>query len=395
MRVDRASIVSAPSAVASAQAERTPEGYLDVDAYLARDGLLEYSDGRSSWLEYRPRAELEAAADSWAHAIVTDDHPPVMVDANNAREYQRGYVISAPSVVEVDDVAYLAARLRVTDAELVSRIVDGQRELSIGFVADVHPEAGTHGGQRYDAVQRSLVGNHVASVAQGRAGPAVRVLLDSAHGSAELCYHLDVKSDPLDLEAPTVSKHTNKPVAKSDEVGMPTTTAMIVGPDGAEVEVPTWVAALVAEALDQRKAADPGAEPPAEIEAAPADAEGEPAANPDDDDKKDPPMSSDAIKTLVRRRGRLERLAAAAGVGSAVIDSADDDALARAYVASVLPHARARIDAATGPVLDALVDVAASTPRVVVTNPFEVVAKTDAAPEDDPIIAAYAAHLAR
>jgi hypothetical protein len=434
LRVDRISIVLGDESSIGpgrAHATRTPEGYLDVDAFLARDGLLRYSDGRATWLELRPRAELEAAADSWAHAIVTDDHPPVMVDAANAREYQRGYVISAPRIVEVDGVAYLAARLRITDAELVAKILAGQRELSIGFLADVHPEPGVDAsGQRYDAVQRSLAGNHVASVERGRAGPAVRVLLDSAQSSAESCYSVQVKPDHASDEVPHVSKPTldsvrprraiklpkgvkldavkawcDNAVAKIgkpllDEVGMPTTMSTLIGPDGTEVEVPTWVAALVAEALDERKALE-AAEPKAP-EAPPAD-EADPLApkipptDPDDKDKTMPEtMTPDAINALVRRRGRLERLSATAGLPVATIDGADDTALARAYVAHVLPHAKARADKAEGAALDELVEVAASTPSTVTVNPFEIVVKADAADaENDPILAAYAAHLSR
>ena len=424
LRIDRIALAVGDAAMpgrARIDARRTPEGYLDVDAYLARDGLLRYSDGRTSWLEYRPRAELEAAASTWAHAIVTDDHPPVMVDAANAREHQRGYVTSTPTVVEVDGVAYLAARLRVTDAGLVAKILAGQRELSIGFLADVHPEVGTHAGQRYDAVQRALAGNHVASVERGRAGPAVRVLLDSARASAESCYALDVKPD---YEVPPVSKptldaakpkrvtklpagvkldaviawcdHAQSKIDKAlaDEVGMPTTVSTLVGPDGTEVEVPTWVAALVAQALDERKAME------ANEPASPEGDEPDPAVPADPDKDKDKtmpePMTPDAITALVRRRGRLERLSAAAGLPAATIDAADDTALARAYVAHVLPHAKARADKADGIALDELVEVAASTPAIVATNPFEVARPIgDAADDDDPILAAYAAHLSR
>jgi hypothetical protein len=430
LRIDRIALDwgDAPSSPGHARAVKTPEGYLDVDAYLARDGLLRYSDGRSTWLEFRPRDELEAAADSWRHAPVTDDHPPVMVDATTAREYSRGVVISEPRIVDVDGVAYLAARLRVTDAGLIGKILGGRHELSIGFLADVHPEPGTApGGQRYDAVQRALAGNHVASVERGRAGPAVRVLLDSARDSAESCYSTQVKPDH---EVPPVSKptldsaratrviklpagtkmdavkawcdHAQSKIstALADEVGIPTTKAMLVGPDGTEMEVATWIAALVAEALDARKAGGAAAAPAmaeGEMPEAPEDAAGEPAMPPDDEDKdkKMPSMTPDQITALVRRRGRLERLSAAAGLPTSVIDSADDQALARAYVAHVLPHAKARADAADGAVLDALVEVASSTPAPVSINPFEVAHKTDAADDDDPIVEAYAAHLSR
>lgn len=400
LRLDRISLDfgAAPVAPGRAQAARTSEGYLDVDAFIARDGLLTYSDGSKSWNELRPRASLERAAASWANKPVTLDHPPVMVDSTNAVQYSRGHVMGTPYVVEVDGVGYLAARLRVMDAELIAKILDGQHELSVGFMAQVEPSVGVHDGVRYDAVQEldEYSGNHVASVERGRAGPAVRVLLDSAHASAESCYSLQVKSDH---EAPHVSKHTSTP--RTDEVGMPTTMSMLIGPDGTEVEVPTWVAALVAEALDARKAetpAEPGPMP--EMPADEAEMPGkDPAEDPtedEDEEKKMPPtMTPDQITALVRRRGRLERLSAQAGIASAVIDAADDTALARAFVAARLPHAKARADKADAALLDALVDVAADTPVAVTANPFEIASKIDAADDDDPIVLAYAAHLSR
>lgn len=393
-----------------ARPERTPEGYLDVDAYLARDGLLQYSDGKNSWLEYRPREELVAAAATWALVPVTDDHPPVMVDAENARIYTRGLVVTTPRVVDADGVAYLAARLRVIDSALVQRILAGQREISIGFLADVHPERGVVSGKRYDAVQRALAGNHVASVEAGRAGPAVRILLDSAHG-AESCYCKNHK----DHEAPNVKNHTKRPVArarksdrtrasKSDEVGNPTTLSTIQGPDGEEVQVPTWVAALVAEALDAHEAGEP-AEPivadedPEEkdpLVVADEDPEEKDPLVADEDPEEEKKMTPDAIRALVRRRGRLERLAVLASIPTAVIDASNDTALARAYVSRVLPHAKAIVASARGDALRALVDMAAATPVPVATNPFEQAQKLDALdPSDDPIVAAYAAHMTR
>lgn len=400
----------------------TPEGYLDVDAYLARDGVLRYSDGIKSWNELRPRAELEAAAASWLHKPVTDDHPPVMVDATNAREFARGMIVSEPRIVEADGVAYLAARLRVTDAALVAKIQGGQHELSIGFMADVHPEQVTApNGERCDAVQRGLEGNHVASVQRGRAGPAVRVLLDSAQTLVPVCYdagatarEADHVSNPRldDVRPVRVTKlpagtrmdvvkawaaHIQTKI-KADEVGLPTTMAKLVGPDGTEIEVPTWVAALVAEALDAHKAAG---ETPAESVEPLAEAEGEPAVKPEDetmaqpDENKPKPLTPDAVTALVRRRARLERLGAAAGMPAAIFD-ADDQTLARAYVAHVTPHAKAIADKTEGAALDALVEVAAATPRPTApVNPFEsprAIADADK-PEDDPIVLQYAAML--
>lgn len=373
-------------------AVRTREGYLEADALLARDGLLRYSDGVESWLEYRPRAELEAAAATWAHAPVTDDHPPKMVDAATYAAVNRGVVLGAPSVVEIDGVGYLRARLSIRDADLVAKVLAGTSQLSIGFRAMV--EAMRDGvapdGTRCDAVQTDLAGNHVAVVAQGRAGPACRVMLDSAHVA---CYTPAERAIPRGTDLPMLKAALDKLNAaiaarkdhvvavarkavevKADEVGMPTTSAKLIGPDGTEVEVPTWVAALVAEALEQRKAGEAAAAPAPDAEGEikpepkPEDAPaGAPEPKPEDEEK---PMTPDQINALVRKRGRLVRLAADAGVKADTVDTATDVALARAFVGARCPHLRAQADKADGDVLDALVEVAAATPKPVV-NPFE------------------------
>ena len=403
IRIDRVTLTG--------DAVTTPEGYLEVDAYLARDGLLRYSDGASSWLEYRPAAELEAAAATWANQPVTDDHPPGMLTAANVSTYARGHVIGTPTIEVRDGVTYLRGRLRITDAGLRDKILAGRRELSIGFVADVVPQRGVWAGDRYDAVQTSLVGNHVASVDRGRAGPECRVMLDSAQVPIA-CYDpprmADVKS-PRVIKLPPGTKmdkltawcaHLSKTL-RADEVGLPTTMAKLVGPDGTEVEVPTWVAALVAEALDAHKAAqaaEPAAPPePPEAEAM-TEAETDPAADPAAKPKpkpEDETMTPDAIAALVRKRGRLERLAQSAGVPSAVIDSADDVTLSRAIVCARMPAAKALADSASGERLESLVEAAALQPATVPANPFEVrraVADADADAEHE--IEVYATMIA-
>jgi hypothetical protein len=404
---------AAPATPTRGSAQRMPGGYLRVDAYLARDGLLRYSDGRTSWLEWRPKAELEAAADSWHLAPVTDDHPPKMVSADNHSQYARGIVITQPIVETIDGVSYLRATIEIRDAALVRKIDAGQRELSIGFWSDVKMTRGTVGGETYDAIQTGLVGNHVASVARGRAGPAVRVLMDGegfawtglgcdvcGFGTVDNCdqfspqrpcpecgtVNMDAAGSAIHSQGSESMKIVNVPAAlvaalvsksrrtaSADEAGMPTTMAKIVGPDGTELEVPTWLAALVEEAMEMRKGAGaapkseaPPETPPAGDEVPPPPPNGE--SNPDDEEEKDPPMTPDAYKAIVRKRVRLERLAASRNLP--IVD--DDAALARSYVAAVMPSVKC--DTLDGAALDALVDAAESVPvpKAEPTNPFEV-----------------------
>lgn len=160
--------------------KRLPNGCLRVDAYLTRTGVFTYRnpDGTER-REYRPPTEVFKADSlgTFAMVPVTDDHPPEMVTASNAKQYLRGTTGEAVR----QDGDRVACTMMITDAELVSKIEAGKVEVSCGYETDLREEPGvTPDGQRYDAVQTNIRGNHVAVVTTGRAGPEVRIRLDHA-----------------------------------------------------------------------------------------------------------------------------------------------------------------------------------------------------------------------
>jgi hypothetical protein len=71
---------------------------------------------------------------------------------------------------------YLKANLKVFSENLADLIDSGKRELSIGYQAAYDMTPGFFEGEPYDGVQRSIRGNHVALVDQGRSGKDVAVL---------------------------------------------------------------------------------------------------------------------------------------------------------------------------------------------------------------------------
>ena len=156
---------------------KLPNGYMRVEGNIARTGLLEYAkaDG-TKWVEYRPPEEAFRADTlaSFALAPLTNDHPATgMLDAENTKLFQVG-TVEAPR----RDGDFVTAGILVTDADTIRDMESGKRELSCGYHCDVDPTPGEIDGQRYDAVQRNVVGNHVALVREGRAGPQVRVRMD-------------------------------------------------------------------------------------------------------------------------------------------------------------------------------------------------------------------------
>lgn len=162
--------------------EETPEGYLRIKATFARTGLQRYrrQDG-SEAVEYRPEEEVSKQDSllSLANLPVTLEHPPELLTPDTCREYQRGHTGS--SVEYRTPFAY--GVVTITDREAIEAVKRGDaREVSVGYRVKFDSTPGvTPDGQRYDGVQREISGNHVAIVRKGRAGPEVRLHMDSAY----------------------------------------------------------------------------------------------------------------------------------------------------------------------------------------------------------------------
>ncbi|UUM20941.1 DUF2213 domain-containing protein [Mycoavidus sp. SF9855] len=79
-----------------------------------------------------------------------------------------------------EDVYYengvLKGNLKVFSESLAALIQSGKRELSAGYRCQYEFTTGQYHGQHFDAIQRTIRGNHLASVKEGRMGPDVAVL---------------------------------------------------------------------------------------------------------------------------------------------------------------------------------------------------------------------------
>lgn len=165
------------------QRKYTDEGFLVAPARLARSGIYEYyaiemglkdREPNEVIRVYRPPEEVfkEESMNSFAGKPVTNDHPPELVDATNYRKYAVGE--AGPEVKQDGD--YLTATIFVKDAEAIKTIEDGKSELSNGYLSDIEWTEGiAENGEKYDAIQRNIRGNHIAIVKRGRAGPACKV----------------------------------------------------------------------------------------------------------------------------------------------------------------------------------------------------------------------------
>jgi hypothetical protein len=159
--------------------EVTPEGYLRAWATIARTGVQMYTDADGSIRrEYRPEEEVGSpdSLASFAGKAVTFEHPSVLLDSSNTKDYQIGFT----GTEVVYDNGFVRAVMTITDKESIEKILRKDvQEVSAGYRVEYDSTPGVTGdGEHYDGVQRMISGNHVAVVRRGRAGPQVKLHLD-------------------------------------------------------------------------------------------------------------------------------------------------------------------------------------------------------------------------
>ena len=119
----------------------------------------------------RDPKELARAAPTFNNIQVLRRHIPV------SAEDHRPYDVVGTTGSEANfEYPYLRNSLSIWEASAIDAVEkEEKRELSCGYhyVADMTP--GVFEGKKYDGVMREIVGNHVALVKDGRAGPDVLV----------------------------------------------------------------------------------------------------------------------------------------------------------------------------------------------------------------------------
>lgn len=169
----------APSELPAARV--SAEGFLQVSGRVARIGVQEYRDSSGGTRrELRLPEEVERSLPTFPLQPMTNAHPAEMVDPGNAQRYAVGAVGAA--TLKAD--GWVEAPLSIWRADAIAAARGGRQQLSVGYSCRLDRTAGEWRGQRYDAIQRDIVVNHVALVDMARAGSEARLRLDA--GDAEL-----------------------------------------------------------------------------------------------------------------------------------------------------------------------------------------------------------------
>lgn len=213
---------------------RTSDGYLAVRAKASRSGVYHYAGvevdptnahglrDQASVNVLRDDAVVfdERAVRSFIAKPITDDHPSEPVTAANWRDHARGAVMGA-----IRDGDHLAFDLILMDQATIAKVESGKAELSNGYSATLEfGDFKSADGTACPVRQSSIVGNHIAIVDKGRAGPTCRI------GDAAICDALPANLLP----------RTEKPVKTMLIDGL---TVDIANADTAQATIATLLAA--------------------------------------------------------------------------------------------------------------------------------------------------------
>ena len=186
--------------------EDTPEGFLRLHMTIAKVGELKYfnQDGTERLEIVTPEVLFDSASvDSFKMKPITSpNHPPVMLNADNAAPYLKGMTGNLVTI----DGDFLGIVATVTDAATIRNIKGGRtKQVSCGYIAGTKQRS----DGKFDQLYRQ--GNHVTICEQGRAGADVRVNVDSVEGE-----HLEVFiSEPITNNDEIMSNTTVNPAMES------------------------------------------------------------------------------------------------------------------------------------------------------------------------------------
>ena len=157
------------------KATYTAEGYLRDTPIVTSVGIFDYHNEDGSLRKELRLPEHVFAPESLKSykgkpVIVT--HDAGTVTKNNVEQEAIGTILS-DGIRDGNDVR---AEIIIHDTDELKRC--GLKELSLGYSLDLIEEPGEWQGQHYDAIQTNIMINHLALVANARAGEQARLNID-------------------------------------------------------------------------------------------------------------------------------------------------------------------------------------------------------------------------
>ena len=165
------------------RAYRREDGAILADGIASREGILLYpqADG-SVRRELVTREAVLDTARTLPRSTLTNEHPPVFINADNVGEFGAGDVDGTAEVVEEEQQgAFVRIKVAIRRRDALDAWDAGKRDVSVGYEVSTDDTPGEHPVfGRYDARQIGRRCNHLALTSRGRAGSTVALRADSA-----------------------------------------------------------------------------------------------------------------------------------------------------------------------------------------------------------------------
>ena len=161
----------------------TSEGYLVDHPIVTTCGVFEYkNEDGSTRRELRLPEHVfdKKSLESYKGKPIIITHAAGDVDKENVRREQIGTIMSA-GYRDGDNVR---CEIIIHDTNTLKRC--GLRELSLGYSLDTEEMPGVWQGEEYDCIQKNIEINHLALVAEARAGDTARLNIDSKDGKTQI-----------------------------------------------------------------------------------------------------------------------------------------------------------------------------------------------------------------
>lgn len=153
----------------------TEEGYLVDHPIVTTCGIFEYkNDDGSTRRELRLPEYVfdEKSLESYKGKPIIITHDAGEVDKENVRREQIGTIMSK-GYRDGDNVR---CEIIIHDTNTLKNC--GLKELSLGYSLDTDDTPGIYEGEKYDCIQKNIEINHLALVAEARAGETARLNID-------------------------------------------------------------------------------------------------------------------------------------------------------------------------------------------------------------------------
>lgn len=160
-----------------------------VYPYLGRQISAECEPDKI-YMVFRPNEELsrKETLDSLKNIPLVNEHTMLGEGCTPAEEKGVDGVLG--DNIEFDN-GTIYADITIFSEDMKEKIKGGKKELSLGYWCNYEKQSGTYNGQRYDYIQKNIIGNHLALVDKGRMGGEVRVYDKAMENKVYCCDSLE------------------------------------------------------------------------------------------------------------------------------------------------------------------------------------------------------------